>query len=357
MWLKLLQAQNLRSFSRLDLNLSPGINFFVGENGVGKTSILEAVDVLSRGKSFRSSNLRNIVNFNASDLTLFTEIQQNSENCVHMGVQYDSGKTDLRLNRKPVKKWSELANHLPVIDIQPESYLLITGGPIERRKFLAWGTFHVEPSFLKYWVDYSRALKQRNICLKEKKIQEAKHWHELLSMNGESIDRFFRDYLDQLIPHISELLSEFELSEEIKFSYIPGFEGTSLNDELEKELLNQQLPQFTRCGPHRADIKLQWNNQVFAKTSSRGQQKVLAIVLKLAQARLLLKEQNKASIYLIDELPAELDSKRCVSALNIINAHKSQALITSISAERIENITKIDSKMFHVEPGKATEMV
>jgi DNA replication and repair protein RecF len=357
MWLKSLQAQNLRSFEKFDLAFSPNINFFIGDNGAGKTSILEAVDVLSRGKSFRANHLKHIANYHDPRLTIYSELQNSTDHTVQLGIQYQNNATEIRINREKVKKWSKLAAILPVIDIHPESYTLITGGPVERRKYLAWGTFHVEPSFLKQWTEYHRALKQRNICLKEHKIQEARYWHPVLIENGELISQQFASYIERLISYINELLSEFELPMTIEFNYCKGFKGPSLAEQLEKELKNQVVPLVTGVGPHRSDILISWNGQNFAKTSSRGQQKVLALVLKLAQARLLSTTLDKPSVYLIDELPAELDQKHCMNALNIIKGLNSQAFITSVSTDRIDKFISSNSKMFHVEQGIVSEMV
>ena len=357
MWLKSLQAQNLRSFENFSLAFSPDINFFIGDNGAGKTSILEAVDVLSRGKSFRSASLKHIANYNDPRLTLFSELQANDGNTTQLGVQCHNNVTELKINREKVKKWSSLATFLPVIDIHPESYTLITGAPSERRRFLAWGTFHVEPSFLQAWSAYHRALKQRNSCLKERNIEQARNWHPVLAESGEAITRLFEQYTQQLIPYVHELLGEFELPEDIQLQFLSGYNNQSLLQQLEKELENQLVPTATTCGPQRSDIQITWNGHTFAKTSSRGQQKVLAMTLKLAQARLLSHTQDKPSVYLIDELPAELDEKHCLNALNIIRHLKSQAFITSVSNDRISGFTGSATKTFHVERGHVSEMV
>ena len=357
MWLKSLQAQNLRSFDNFSLVFSPDINFFIGDNGAGKTSILEAIDVLSRGKSFRSNSLKNIANYNNPRLTIFSEIQDALGKTQQLGIQCVNNDTELRLNREKVHKWSNLAAFLPIIDIHPESYMLITGGPSERRKFLTWGVFHVEPSFMKMWTEYHRALKQRNSCLRERKTPEARHWHPVLAETGEKINDLFRRYVSRLAPYINDLISEFELPEGIEINYLAGFSGPSLANHLEKELHNKLLPSATSCGPHRSDIQINWNKHSFSKTSSRGQQKILAIALKLAQARLLSDIQDKPAIYLIDELPAELDEKYCLNALRIIRGLESQAFVTSVSTERISSFTGSTSKLFHVKRGDVLEML
>ena len=135
MWLQQLQAQGLRSFTQCELTFSSGIYVLYGDNGVGKTSILEGINVLSCGKSFRTSQVSNIITTGQSELILFGQVS-NQDQSTQLGAQIGTGSKVLRVNREKVNKWSDLAKILPVLDIHPESYLLVTGGPIERRKFL-----------------------------------------------------------------------------------------------------------------------------------------------------------------------------------------------------------------------------
>ena len=175
MHLSKLRVQGLRLFQDLELKLSPGINVFIGDNGAGKTSILEAADVLSRGKSFRAAHLSEVIQHDQDSLVISAEILDSNQQAVQLGIARNATETRLRLNQQNVSKWSELAQYLPLLAIHPESYQLITGGPSERRKFLDWGLFHVEHQFKQVWNDYVRALKQRNFCLRmQQRRQEAR---------------------------------------------------------------------------------------------------------------------------------------------------------------------------------------
>ncbi len=357
MWLQLLQAQGLRSFQQCELTFAPGINVLFGDNGVGKTSILEGINVLSCGKSFRSNRISNIINLDSAELILFGEILTAEQDSIQLGVKINSSSTELRINREKVKKWSELAKNLPSLEIHPESYLLITGGPIERRKFLNWGMFHVEPSYSQIWSDYSRALKQRSICLKSRNIKQARFWHQSLSQNGEMIAEFLTQYSNDLIPYISELAAQFGIADSIELDYSPGWDRTySLEEMLDLELQSKDMPVSTLNGPHRGDLKIRWNNKSFSKISSRGQQKVLAIALKLAQAQLLKARSGKSSIYLIDELPAELDSIRRQVALDILGKLDSQIIISTVSRDSVSSINA-DIKWFHVKHSSVSAML
>lgn len=356
MWLQQLQAQGLRSFDECKLEFSQGINVLYGDNGVGKTSILEGINILSCGKSFRTSKIGNIITSGKSELTLYGEVSD-QEDLIQMGVQFGSGAKELRINREKVNKWSDLAKILPILDIHPESYLLITGGPIERRKYLNWGMFHVEPSYAQIWSEYTKALKQRNYCLKTRNIKHARYWHQSLSKNGQCISVALEKYSREIAPYINKVLDKFGFKENIELKYSSGWDREyDLEELLDYELQGDDLPLSTQNGPHRGDLKINWQGRVFSKTSSRGQQKVLAIALKLAQAQLLKQQYGKLSVYLIDELPAELDQQRREVALDILSQLDSQVIISAVSKESMRCLDK-QVKWFHVEHGSVSAMV
>jgi len=356
MWLQQLQAQGLRSFTQCELTFSSGINVLYGDNGVGKTSILEGINVLSCGKSFRTSQVSNIITTGQSELILFGQVS-NQDQSTQLGAQIGTGSKVLRVNREKVNKWSDLAKILPVLDIHPESYLLVTGGPIERRKFLNWGMFHVEPSFAQIWSEYSRALKQRNFCLKSHNIRQARHWHQSLSHNGEIITQSLVRYCHEIFPHVNSILELFGFTEKLALKYSPGWDQSySLDELLNQELQSNDLPLSTQSGPHRGDLKINWQGRPFSKASSRGQQKVLAIALKLAQAKLLRLSYEKSSVYLLDELPAELDNKRTEIALDILAKLDSQIIISAVSRESMRCLDT-EIKWFHVKHDGVSSVV
>jgi DNA replication and repair protein RecF len=356
MWVKKIGAQNIRSFAEFELKLESGLNIFTGPNGAGKTSILEALDVLSRGKSFRSSSMSPIIRFEQKEILVHAHVMNQDEEAFHAGIQYASGQTLIKLNQEKIDKWSQLAAELPIIDIHPESYLLITGIPEVRRKFLAWGAFHVEPSFYPAWQKYHRALKQRNECLKQNNYKEAANWHPVMAETAQWIVKIFHQYTEAITPYIIDLTDYFGFEELIECDFDAGWDRTqSFQKALDAELLERN--NTTTIGPHRCDLKLHWQGKKFAKSSSRGQQKVLALAMKLAQASLLVESIDKTPIYLIDELAAELDDVRCEAALQVISSLNAQALITSVAPAPINKFINNQAKWFHVEHGQAVEMV
>ena len=290
-------------------------------------------------------------------MTLFGEVNSGDGNHILLGARTGSGFRELHVNQEKVSKWSELAIKLPVLEIHPESYILIMGGPAERRKFLNWGMFHVEPSYARLWSEYTRAIKQRNSCLRFKQIEQARYWNKSLAEHGESIAHYLTKYTKDIAPIIGEISSLFSISDELSLSYYPGWDqDIQLETLLKNELVGEEIPGSTQYGPHRGDLRITWQNKPFSKVSSRGQQKALSIAFKLAQARLLKNESGKSSIYLIDELPAELDSQSRETALKLLDQLNAQVIITAVSKESVDYINN-DIKWFHVERGYVTAMV
>jgi len=348
MHLSQITLQNLRCFKDLTLDLEPGISVFYGQNGAGKTSILEAIDFLSRGKSFRGAQFSDMVQHEQQKVMVTAQLQQDDGSSDRLGVLRDSKDTQIKCNGQAVKRWSELAQRLPVLAIHPESFQLVMGGPVERRKFLDWGMFHVEPDYRKHLQIYSKALAQRNICLKEQ--MDASPWNKPMAESGERIDAYRRHYCEELTPLVNYICDELALGAEIDLQYQGGWkEGKNLTEQLQLELQQQPLPNFSGVGPHRAELQIYWQGRKFSKSSSRGQQKILAVAMRLAQSLYLYETQERTTLYLVDELPAELDTLRCERILSMLQELDSQTLITTVSAESVKYPSLDAVNWFHVE--------
>ena len=348
MHLSQLTLQNLRCFKDLTLDLGPGISVFYGQNGAGKTSILEAIDFLSRGKSFRSAQFSDMVQHDQQKIMVSAQLEQEDGSKDRLGVLRDTKETQLKCNGETVKRWSELAQRLPVLAIHPESFQLVMGGPVERRKFLDWGMFHVEPEYRKHLQMYSKALAQRNLCLKEQ--LDASPWNKPMADSGERIDAYRRHYCQELTPLVNYICDELALGAEVDLQYQSGWaQGEKLADQLQLELQQSPLPNFSSVGPHRAEVHIYWQGRKFSKSSSRGQQKILAVAMRLAQSLYLYETQERTTLYLVDELPAELDKLRCERILSMLQELDSQTLITTVSAESVKYGSLDAVNWFHVE--------
>ena len=159
--LQKLHIESLRCLERVQLVLGAGRNYLFGPNGAGKTSILEAIHLLGRGRSFRTRQARELVQRGAESFLVSGGIVGSEGEKNRLGVRYSDGSLALRLDGVKAKSIGDLADKLPVHVIEPSTHLLVEGGPRERRRFLDWGVFHVEPGYLAAWRRYRRAVWRR----------------------------------------------------------------------------------------------------------------------------------------------------------------------------------------------------
>ena len=191
----------VRNLKTVRLIPAAGINIIYGCNASGKTSLLEALYLLSHGRSFRTSNIRSVIHSESSSLQVFAKVvQDHSGTCINLGLEKGPSHTQIRINQQNVTQSSRLAAYLPVQIINPEAHRLIEQGPSQRRKFIDWGLFHVEHSFHETWQKYTRILKQRNAALRERKPDiDAKLWDKPLIEASETLTHLRFQYIQELI--------------------------------------------------------------------------------------------------------------------------------------------------------------
>lgn len=364
MTLTLLSINNLRNLSHLEFAPSPGVNFFCGANGAGKTSILEAVAFLGLGRSFKGRKHRQIIQHGQDSLTVFGKLE--GVDVSVLGVQRSA---DARENRtiadgKPVKRTSYLAESLPVLWVDAQALNLLSGAPSLRRSFIDWLLFHVKHEFRLAFQNYALALKQRNALLRRDKIDgfELQVWTETLANEGEVLNDLRRQYIGDIERDLSNsgFLERFLSPAGIEIKYFPGWDlKTSLLESLEAHLVLDKSRGFTGSGPHRADVSFRSGKVDLGQTLSRGQTKSLVYALYLAQIEAVKRLVNKSTILLLDDFPAELDAEnrnqiaKMVEALGIqvfVTGIEKIALIGDWSAEMLAK-----ARLFHVKHGRLEE--
>ena len=356
MSLSRLQLRDFRCFVDLELDLSPHANFIDGDNASGKTSLLEAVFVLSRGRSFRTSRTENLVRHGAEGF-LISALAQDAAGSTSLGLARQGTGLEARVGGAPVQSLAELTERLPVQLLDSSAHQLIEGGPRHRRQFLDWGVFHVEPSFLPAWRRYQRALKQRNALLRQRATEALlKTFEPELAQAGALLDQHRRAYLAELEPvalaWAERLLGKLEL----RFRYLRGWgEGKSLEEALEHGRARDRDLGATQSGPHRAEIALEIQGLPAQQQVSRGQQKVLAGALLLAQAAYLRKARGRQCLLLLDDLAAELDAGHLGRFLELVRETEAQVFLTSVEDTRFPAWK--DARRFHVEHGKISKRV
>jgi DNA replication and repair protein RecF len=357
--LKRLQITRLRNIQQTSLHLSPGVNIFYGENGSGKTSLLEAVSLLGLGRSFRSHKTRSLIAHEHTQLTVFAELETTDFQHIAVGVQKDqSGNTLIRVNGDNVPSAAVLARQLPLQILNADSFQLIEGSPLQRRRFLDWMVFHVKPEFIDPWQRLQRVIKQRNSLLRHDKITrlELAPWDKeliALTLEIDSLRRLVFEEFMLVFAGLAETLSEPLAN--IELAYLPGWDNTLVfADVLAQDFDRDRRDGYTHHGPQRADIRITVAGKPAMDVLSRGQEKSLICMLHIAQAQLYQQKTGRACVFLIDDLLAELDVKHAQQLATWLLLLKGQVLVTGIDKSNLQQIWSEEGfvlTLFHVEQG------
>lgn len=321
-----LKIHYLRNIASTQLGLHPRFNFISGANGSGKTSVLEALYLLSCGHSFRSREIAPIISHGQSSFTVFARAAQQEM----ISIQKSSSKpTQIKLNNQFCLTTSQLAYALPCQIFYSDIFQIIDAGPSVRRSVLDWGLFHVKPNYLILLKEYKRVLKHRNALLK--KPAPYAHfvpWDKQLSHLAEQLDRLRKDYFARWEQEFITVLSALsDLTCQI--NYFKGWDkkntGKDLEQILAENFVSDKHKLYTQHGAHQADILIESNLNKAKQFLSRGQQKIILIALKLAQGNLL----EHDCLYLLDDLPAELDEDHQKKILSYLSTRAGQYVITT----------------------------
>jgi len=347
-WIENLSVQRLRNVNAT-VEAHCGINWLYGENGAGKTSVLEAIYVLARGRSFRASNLRAVIG-DGSDEFLVTCATRSPE--TRLAVQRGRECWVGRIDRQSSNRVSEFARRLPLVLIDPETHQLVEGAPSRRRTFLDWALFHVEPSYLEVWKRYHRLLKQRNAALRGQAADSVLDAIESpMADSAIRLDELRQAYVTRLQQALAVIGEEvaFRLSP-LGLVYRPEPAPKASLVALWREQRNRDREvAHTRSGPHRGDLVIRIGERLAAPRLSRGQMKLAALQLKLAELRLLA---PVAPMLLLDDPVSELDAEHLGELLGWIEQQPFQSWITAVRPPNLGSAAR-----FHVEQGKIRRMV
>lgn len=360
-----LQIDGLRNLHSVSLKPSSRFNFIYGENGSGKTSILEAISLLGRGRSFRSQKTASLINHDQQDLVAFTELQQLNHNKLSLGFQkLRNTKTQIRINGQNAHSAAELANQLPLQIINADSFQLIEGSPQQRRRFLDWMVFHVKPEFIDYWRRLQRVIKQRNSLLRHDKITrlDLAPWDKEFVELSAGLDKLRQEVFEEFLAVAKSLTSTFSKTiADIDMSYLNGWPDNTHDYEqaLENDFRRDLRHGYTHWGPQRADIRFTLSGKMAAEVLSRGQEKSLISSLHISQAKLYQEKRGMPCVFLIDDLMAELDYGNAEKLIGWLNTLGSQVFITGVLEEHFINLSEKqlleDYALFHVKHGEVIQ--
>lgn len=356
-----LGIRNVRNLTSVDIVPSNHLNLVFGQNAAGKTSFLESIYLLGRGKSFRSRQIERVIQAKSSSLSVFGLLEQEEGGReITVGIERSYSALTIRIAGQKARKASELAALMPIQIIQPNSHKLLEEGPRFRRNYLDWGVFHVEQTFYPAWQRYQRGLKQRNAALRARQGKTAViAWDPEIIEAAAIIHDCRVRYVDLLKQRLPEYIEPIMGQQPLEIHYQPGWNENRSYGEILEARLDQDIEQgFTQTGPHRADLQFKIEGVNAVERVSRGQQKVLVASCLLAQAGIYSEISGKRCILLVDDLTAELDQNFGQRLMNVIAGMNIQLFVTSIEAKNITNVLpNSELKMFHVEHGNIKEMV
>ena len=354
-----LEFRNLRRFEDGSLAPAPGLNLLTGANGSGKTSVLEALHLMAYGRSFRGRVRDGLVRAGTEAVEVFVEWEEHAggKRTRRAGLRHSGGTWEGRLDGADLGQLGDLCAALAVVTFEPGSHALVTGAADQRRRFMDWGLFHVEPEFLGWWRQYSRALKQRNALLKARgQAGQLDAWERELVRAGEPLTAYRERYLEQLAPFL-RAAGEALLPEagEWGLQFQPGWrrDDLPLSDALLLARERDLAAGFTSVGPHRADWRIQQSGIPGRDALSRGQGKLTALAALLAQAEHLAAALGEWPVVALDDLASELDRAHQAMVLERLAGYGAQVVITG--TEPPPGLPAgLPVEMFHVEHGAVT---
>ncbi len=351
-----LEFSGFRCFERGQLHPGPGLNLLVGPNGSGKTSVLEALHLMAYGRSFRGRVRDGLVRSGEAALEVFVEWQEAGGRTRRAGLRHTGQGWEGRLDGAALGQLGDLCAALAVVSFEPGSHALVMGPADSRRRFMDWGLFHVEPEFLPLWRRHARALKQRNSLLKSR-VRDAQldAWEAELASTGTALTLFRERYLSQLQPFLAAaggaLLPE---AGETVLRFMPGWrrEELSLADALLLSRDRDLATGFTSVGPHRADWRIDHARIPGREALSRGQAKLTALSVLLAQAEHQAGIRADWPVIALDDLASELDRPHQQLVLRRLRDDGAQVLATGTEPPDGTAALGLSPRMFHVEHGR-----
>jgi DNA replication and repair protein RecF len=365
MHLSFLQLAHFRNLEQVAFTPCNSLNIIHGANGAGKSSILEAIHLLGFGRSFRTSRQNSVVQHGQSAATVFSKLVDDAGDENRIGCsRHKSDGFEFSLNGERTKKLSDIVRKIPMQIFTPQSSDLIIGQPLLRRRFVDWALFHVEHGFADINSAYGKTLSQRNALLRKHAnenipldAQQMDYWTRALVRYGNLLSEARERYLSAINLQVVALYKQFMPELKVEVRYNKGWDkGLSLEDALAQKYQRDLQYGYTTVGPHKGDLKFTANGFSAAENLSRGQLRILVSILQIAQMKMFSSLGDKSTIYLVDDIAAELDEKTREYFLDLILETGTQVFVTAIESSQFNFTNKYnDKKVFHVEHDQVNE--
>ncbi len=341
--------KNFRNFSEIDFSFNKNLNFILGKNGSGKTSVLESIHYLAYTKSFRAGNDREVIRNDDDFFQIYGEFV-NGEETDKLNLNYvkSEGKRIL-INQQILEKKRDIIGKYPVISLTPDNEKITKGSPNERRSFVDKILSQTDNLYFRSLLAYNRSLKQRNSLLKKKREVKDLGYDTLLESIDELMiqdaftivskrDRFIKDF-NELFKEEIHKVSHFSYGCELRVNFRSPAKDEKFHEKyhnkLKEKITKDVILGRTSYGPHLDNIDVYFDNREIKKIASQGEHKVSLIALKMAEGQYIQKMLQASVIYLLDDLFALLDSDHCLRTIREIS-NDNQTIVTSTSLDHIE---------------------
>lgn len=363
MHLKHLNILNFKSYEEVELNLHSKVNCFVGNNGVGKTNLLDGIFYLSMCKSnFNSIDYQNIRHDADFFVVQGLYERQGKEENIYCAVKKDTGKT-FKKNGKEYQRLAEHIGFVPIVIISPADSALILEGSEERRKYINGVISQYNKPYLDSIIKYNKLLANRNRLLKERSSSNSSFF-DLIDVIDDQLDELARPIYEQRFEFTQKLTPIFQKYyqkvsngvEQVQLIYQSSLADRSLKEILRENLEKDRALQYTSKGIHKDDLILTINGHPIKKEGSQGQQKTYLIALKLAQFNFIQQISGIKPILLLDDIFDKLDMERVEQFIRLVSDHEfGQIFITDTNKARLDEILKrVDTgfSLFNVSNGE-----
>jgi DNA replication and repair protein RecF len=368
MYLKKLSLTNFKNYDQAELEFSPKINCIVGNNGVGKTNILDAIHYLSLTKSF-FNNIDSISIRHGEDYFIIngTFVKEGEEDQIYCAFQKQKPKM-LKKNGKEYQKLSDHVGKFPVVMISPADSALISEGSEERRKFLNKIISQYNPEYLDSVLKYSKALQQRNRLLKDLRLtdkfesEDLSIWDSQLVKYGTYVYRERDLLVHELIPVFQERYSMISSGKErVKLSYRSHLAEGDFGEALANSVAKDRFLEYTTIGIHKDDLIFDMNEHSVKSLGSQGQQKSFLVALKLAKFDYIKHKSGCSPILLLDDIFDKFDAVRVEQIIRLVgNQRFGQIFITDTHQSRLHEILsshRTDYRLFRINNNSVEEII
>lgn len=356
-----LKLLNFRNYERIELSFSPKYNIIYGNNGVGKTNLVEAIYVLALTKSFRGSVDKILIMNNKDVCRVEGVVSEKYENKYKVILRKDGKK--VKINDTKIDRLGDYISNINIVLFNPDDLRFIKDSPSVRRKAVNLEISQLNNSYLKNLNMYNKLLKQRNSYLKIVSVNSnsSSEYLNILTNKlidlGEKIYEYRNKYIDSLNKLIGDIYFGICGIHDLKLEYISDFSNFDKNKIVEKYKKNYQrdiLIGKTSLGIHHDDIKFKLNNMDIKDYGSEGQQKNAIIAYKLAEIEIFKELKDSYPILILDDLFSELDKEKINNILKMINK-EIQVFITTTEIDKINKNMLENSKIFKVVDGLVEE--